>query len=138
MEIDSKDMTFNIPKDKLEKVVEKLEALKRGTRKGRRVGVTKVAQVVGLLQSVRLTTGSIVAIMTRALYVEVARAATWISFITITGLAKFEVIWWLDNLNSVTKFPIAEGSVSQPYCPATFSLAEPVPFLGGTVKENCT
>ena len=66
MEIDSKDMTFNIPKDKLEKVVEKLEALKRGTRKGRRVGVTKVAQVVGLLQSVRLTTGSIVAIMTRA------------------------------------------------------------------------
>ena len=54
----------------------------------------------------QLATGPIVAIMTRALYVEVARAATWISWITITGLAKFKVDWWLKNLDSVTKFPI--------------------------------
>ena len=45
LEIDSRDMTFNISKEKLEKIKEKLEALRRGMRKGKRVGVRKVAQV---------------------------------------------------------------------------------------------
>ena len=76
LEIDSRDMTFNISKDKLEKIRDNLEALRRGMRRGKIVGIRKVAQVVGLLQSVRLATGPIVAIMTRSLYVEVAKAAT--------------------------------------------------------------
>ena len=49
LEIDSRDMTFNISKEKLEKIKEKLEALMRGIWKGKRVGVRKVAQVVGLI-----------------------------------------------------------------------------------------
>ena len=88
LEIDSREITFNIPKDKLEKIREKLEALRRGMWRGKRGGVRKVAQVVGLLQSVRLATEPIVAILTRVLYMEVTKASTWTSWIPITGLAR--------------------------------------------------
>ena len=122
LNIDSVDMTFSIPSDKLVKIKDKLKAVKRG-----RVKVRKVAQLVGLLQSVRLATGPIVAIMTRSLYVEVARAATWSSIIAITGLARFEVRWWLENLESVSRFPI-QGFLST--TPVSYEVASDASGVG--------
>lgn len=122
LDIDSRDMTFNIPSDKLVKIREKLKAVKKG-----RVRVRKVAQLVGLLQSVRLATGPIVSIMTRSLYVEVARAATWSSIIYIGGLARFEVGWWLANLEAVAKYPI-QGSLTT--TPVSYEVASDASGVG--------
>ena len=110
LDIDSKDMTFNIPKDNMVKIMEKLKAVRR-----RRLTAKKVAQLVGLLQCMRLATGPIMAIMTRSLYYEVAKAATWYSFITLTDLARREVDWWLENLESVAKFPMQGSLATTPF-----------------------
>ena len=53
MEVDSRDLTFHIPADKLGKIKFKLGLVK--TQKA--YGVRNLARVVGTLQSVRLATG---------------------------------------------------------------------------------
>ena len=64
LDLDSRDLTFNIPEDKLQKIESKAtELLKRKFNK-----VQSIASFVGLLQSVRLATGPIVSILTRSLY----------------------------------------------------------------------
>ena len=107
LEINSVDMTFNIPSDKKDKIKDRIkDCLQVRTCK-----VKKVAQVVGTLQSVRLAAGPITAVMTRSLYMAVREAATWSSFIILDQLAKFELAWWLENLEEVSKYPI-QGSLS--------------------------
>ena len=57
--------------------------------------------MVGSLQSVRLATGPIVSVMTQSLYVAVAKDTSWSSFIKLDGLARSEVRWWLEEIDSV-------------------------------------
>ena len=45
-------------------------------------------------------------VMTWSLYVGMAEAASWSSFIKLDGLAWFEVIFWLKEIDSVTKYPV--------------------------------
>ena len=105
--IDSRDLTFNIPESK----VQDIKSLIAEVRARSRVKVKLVARLVGKLQAVRLATGPIVAVLTRSLYVAVAAAKTWKSWIVLTDLAKFELSWWESNLEHVTKFPI-DGKLS--------------------------
>ena len=91
--LDSRDLTFNIPEDKLLKIESKaMEILKRKTNK-----VRILASFVGLLQSVRLATGPIVSVMTRSLYHSINQARRWESFIKLDDLAMLEVEWWMNN-----------------------------------------
>ena len=80
-------------------------------RARKRVKVKLVARLVGKLQAVRLATGPIVAVLTRSLYVAVAAAKSWKSWIELTEMAKFELRWWQENLQLVAKFPI-DGKLS--------------------------
>ena len=96
--IDSRDLTFNIPEDKIEKIERKASDLL-----GRKFNkVRKVASLVGLLQSVRRATGPIVSVFTRSLYTAIKAAARWESFIRLNEEAVFELRWWLENIRSVS------------------------------------
>ena len=105
--IDSRDLTFSVPEDKQVKIVGGCKELLSRTW----CKVRKVASLVGRLQSVRLATGPIVAVMTRSLNHAVETAARWESFVRLDELARFELHWWVKNLKSVSKFPIG-GTLS--------------------------
>ena len=103
LDIDSRDMTFNIPSDKLESIISRAnEILKRRFNK-----VRNLASFVGLLQSVRLATGPIVSVMTRSVYYLITGARRWDSFIRLDELAKQEIQWWATNVVHVAKYPIS-------------------------------
>ena len=106
--IDSRDLTFNIPEDKIEKIERKAsDLLSRKFNK-----VRKIASLVGLLQSVRRATGPMVSVFTRSLYTAIKAAARWESFIRLNEEALFELRWWLENIRSVSKYPIDGGEKS--------------------------
>ena len=100
--IDSRDMSFNIPQDKIQDIKSLIAEIKPR----RKVKVKLVARLVGKLQAVRLATGPIVAILTRSLYGAVAAARTWKSWIELGEMARFELGWWEEHLSQVAKFPI--------------------------------
>ena len=108
--IDSRDLTFNIPKDKIAKIQAVIsEVQARG-----KVHVKAIAKLVGMLQSVRLATGPIVAVLTRSLYHVVDAAPRWNSHVKLTELARSELEWWKENLEKVSKYPISESSSTTP------------------------
>ena len=107
LEVDSRDMTFNIPACKLEKIKSRLELVKAR----RTCRVRELAREVGTLQSVHLPTGPIVTVMTQSLYVAITKAASWSSFVAMDEMARYKVRWWLDQIGSLTMYPI-EGSLS--------------------------
>ena len=110
LEIDSRDLTFNIPLDKKEAIKSHLLYLK--TLK--RIKVKNLASLVGKLQSVRLATGPIVSVMTRSLYHTISKAKFWSSWVELEHLARYELTWWLENLDSVSKFPISQSLSTTP------------------------
>ena len=110
LEVDSRDLTLNIQADKLEKIKSRLGLVK--TQKACRV--RDPARVVCTLQSVWLATGPIVSVMTWSLYVAVEKAACWSSFLVLDKMAKFEVQWWLEEIGSLTKYPIEDSFSATP------------------------
>ena len=105
--IDSRDLTFNIPSEKMESIRSRAEEMLR-----RRLNKVKVvASLVGLLQSVRLATGPIVGVMTRSLYFAINDAKSWSSFVKLDDLAREELKWWSQNIEKVSKYPI-QGSIT--------------------------
>ena len=101
--VDSRDLTFSVPEDKLVRIVEDCGSLLRG----KWVKIRKVASVVGLIQSVRRATGPIVAVLTRSLNHAVQCAARWESWVRLDELARFELQWWKSNVRSVSRYPIS-------------------------------
>ena len=110
LELDSRDLTFNIPEDKLLKIESKAAKI----FKSKTIKVRILASFVGLLQSVRLATGPIVSVMTRSLYHLISRARRWESFVKLDDLAKLEVEWWLQNIRLVSKFPMSKDLSAVP------------------------
>ena len=100
--IDSVKMTFGIPEEKLGRILEGAKSLLTH----RRLLVKSFASWVGLLQSCRLAIGPLVSIMCRALYDCISSAKTWSSIISLTGLASFQLRWWVENLSSICEYPI--------------------------------
>ena len=121
--IDSRDLTFNIPDCKIQDI----KSLIAEVRARKRVKVKLVARLVGKLQAVRLATGPIVAVLTRSLYVAVAAAKSWKSWIKLTEMAKFELQWWQENLQLVAKFPI-DGKLSTE--PVSYEVASDASGIG--------
>ena len=108
--IDTRDMTFNIPKDKIDKIQDVISEVRARSR----VHVKALAKLVGMLQSVRLATGPIVAVLTRSLYHVVGEAPRWSSYVKLSDLARTELEWWKENLEKVSKYPITESSSTTP------------------------
>ena len=103
-----RDLTFSIPADKDANIVALYKQLLSMDRS--RVRVRELATLVNKLQAVRLATRPIVSIMTRSLYVTVDQAQTWISWVTLDPLSRFELEWWRKNLHMVDRFPISNSS----------------------------
>ena len=68
LEIDSRDLTFNIPADRIVKIKSLAAEIKARSR----VKVKLLARLVGMLQAVKPATGPIMAVLTRLLYHVVA------------------------------------------------------------------
>ena len=47
--------------------------------------------------------------MTRSLYLVVSAAKSWKSWVQLTSLARFELRWWMSNLEEMSEFPIPQG-----------------------------
>ena len=90
-----RDLSFNIPSDKILTIKARVKEVK--ARK--RVKVKIIARLIGTLQAARLAIGPIVAVMTRSLYVAVAKAASWKSWVELDYLAKFELEWWENDVS---------------------------------------
>ena len=123
--IDSTDMTFNIPDEKVKELENMLEKVKGYKNRGH--PVRDLAKLVGKIQSLRLATGPIVSVLTRSLYAIISAAKTWGSWVKLDDLALFEVNWWLKNLKHTKKFPI---SVSLSTTVAQFKVASDASDIG--------
>ena len=77
-----RDLTFSIPADKVTAIV----AICNQLLGQRNIRVEELAKVVGKLQAVRLTTGPIVANMTRSLNATVDQADSWGSRVKLDPL----------------------------------------------------
>ena len=102
LNIDTRDLTFNIPEEKILKIISRCKGLL--SRKW--LKVKQVASLVGLLHSVSRATGPIVSVLTRSLYSVVNSAKRWDSYVRLGQFAIEEVEWWLYNIRTVSKFPI--------------------------------
>jgi hypothetical protein len=60
------------------------------------------------LQSVRLAVGPLVSLMCRSLYDVIKSAQFWTSFFKLTPLAKFQLQWWVENLEELNGYPICK------------------------------
>ena len=95
-------MNFEIPKDKLEFILEESSFL----LKDRFFPVKHIASWTGKLQSLTLAIGPIVSIMCRAIYNIIKLAYSWFSSVSLDGSSKVEVTWWFNNLKYFSTYPI--------------------------------
>ena len=122
LEIDSTTMCFRIPKDKIAVIQERLKKVKT-----RRAMARELARLVGTLQAVRLATGPIVSVMTRSLYVAVDSASSWSAWVSMSKMALQEIVWWQENIEEASKFPISD---SQSTTPVAFEVASDASGVG--------
>ena len=104
--VDSVKMQFEIPGDKLSRLLEEGNTLLTS----RRVHVRNLASWVGLLQSVRLAIGPLISIMCRSIYDDIARARSWSTILQLSYKCKHQIDWWVRNLSSLNGFPITKDS----------------------------
>ena len=93
--IDSLQMRFEIPQDKLERLLEG----GRHLLNLRRVHVKNLASWVGLLQSVRLALGPLVSLMCRSIYDDISGARSWSTILQLSPKCRFLIDWWVRNLS---------------------------------------
>ena len=132
--VNSVDMVFKIPEDKIKKMLVMMSQLAARQR----LRVKAVARLLGTLQSVRLATGPLVQVMTRSLYHVVKKAKSWKSWVVLTELAKFELDWWRRNLEQLSGYPIPQGKSTTVFSYEVASDASEVgnfAYLLGTNKE---
>ena len=134
LEIDSRDLTFNIPADKIVKIKSLAAEIKARSR----VKVKLLARLVGMLQAVKPATGPIVAVLTRSLYHVVASAPNWSSSVGLSDMAKHEIDWWLSNLDKVAKYPINDPLSTTPIAYKTASDASRVGSFSYLVGKSRT
>ena len=104
--VDSVKMQFEIPQDKLSRLLEGGEIL----LSSRRVHVRNLASWVGLLQSVRLAVGPLVSLMCRSIYDDISNARSWSTVLQLSYKCKHQVDWWVRNLSSLSGYPITKES----------------------------
>jgi hypothetical protein len=105
--VDSRDLRFYIPEDKICKIEDRCKEL----IKKKWVQARWLASAVGSMQSVRLATGPVVAALTRSLYQAVDDANYWNSFLRLDEMALQELRWWKENIRLVSGFPV-DGKLS--------------------------
>jgi len=126
--IDSLTMQFEIPPEKLVRLLEGAKFL----LKARRFKVKALASWVGLLQSVRLAVGPLVSLMCRSLYDVIKSAQYWSSFVKLTNLARFQLEWWVENLEELNGYPICK----EPTVVKFEFLLLVTPVIGGSLFTN--
>ena len=87
----------------------------RGKRyKTQRVHVKELAKVLGTLQSLKLATGPLTAVMTRALYSSRASALSWNCFVKLDRSRIDKVEWWHKHIRSLDRYPIDSSRAATP------------------------
>ena len=105
LEVHSEDQIFRVPREKIDKTIQKIEAIMNC----KYVGVWRLASLVGLLLSFVRALGPVVRLQTRSLYKQIDTAPYWSSNIKLKDSAKNELIFWRKNLAAVNGFPFSGG-----------------------------
>lgn len=93
MIIDTKDMTFTVPLEKVQTLRSKLEKLLRQNS----VTAKQLASVAGTLSSMNLAVGPMVRMLTRSMYAQIATANSWYSPLVLNHDTKTELRFWCTN-----------------------------------------
>ena len=101
---DTVEMKFKIPEEKKAKVLKLIQDL--FNRKHKKVPVKFVASVAGNIISLARAIGPVSRLMTRNLYVDISKAASWKVCIRISKFSVKELEFWLDHLTKLKGFPI--------------------------------
>jgi hypothetical protein len=105
------NMKFEVPEDKLELVLKKVSVLLEAKAKGYRTTNRKVARVVGHLASLYRAFPGFARLMLRSCYatIEVSRErGGWDWPISLSAEAKTELSWWRENMRRLNRRPMKQ------------------------------
>jgi len=94
--IDTRNMTFTVPKRKIEKLKHSLS----NTLSCQYSSAKQLSKIAGQLSSMHLAIGPLVRLFTRNIYRTIENATDWFSSLPLDPESKSEVLFWHDNIDS--------------------------------------
>ena len=98
--IDTKTLTFHVPKEKIQKLLNRIKQILDQTF----CSAKQLSQVAGQLASMHLALGPIVRLFTRNLYKVIESRLSWFHPISLSSDAVSELKFWLHNIDSRNGF----------------------------------
>lgn len=99
--IDTAECIPKIPERRIEKLINSIKDIKLEYSKKRKVRVRKLASVVGQIISMYIVIGNIGQLMSRSISVDILKAVSWESCVTVSDDSKIQLQFWLDNIVTV-------------------------------------
>ena len=98
--INTKSLTFHVPKEKIEKLLKNIKQILSQTF----CSAKQLSRVAGQLAAMHLALGPIVRLFTRNLYRMIETRESWYHPISLSDEALSELKFWLHNINSKNEF----------------------------------
>ena len=115
LEICSVSMKFFIPKKKMDKIISRILSVINAPH----VRIRELASILGLILSCYKALGPVTRIMTRSCYSWVHDSLRnlnfWDCFAPFTSLCKKELVFWLENIESLNGFPFSASKSEDQY-----------------------
>lgn len=107
--LNSRDGQISIPDTRLSKVKSTISDVLTDLKVHRRVGVRKLASLVGQIISMSVVIGHMAQIMTRCLSIDVVKAYGWDSYITVSEESLCQIKFWRTTLDAINSKDIFES-----------------------------
>ena len=98
--INTHDMTFTVPKEKIEKLVLAIQ----GVLKQKYVSAKQLAKIAGRLSSMHMSIGPLVWLFTRNMYFQIESRQSWHDAYELFDKTKDELNFWLENIEKSNVF----------------------------------
>ena len=138
--IDTINNQIYIPSRRIDKVISLIHDIQDCVERKYSIGTRKIASMVGQIISMSFVLGHLSQIMTRSLSVDIDRAFSWNSFITLSDESLKQLHYWSENLKNVKHKVIDKIQV---YSKIVYSDASSVGFgvcevstINGIVQGN--
>lgn len=107
--LNSYDGQLSIPDTRLSKVKSTISNILADLKVHRRVGVRKLASLVGQIISMSVVIGHVSQIMTRCLSIDIVRAFSWDSYIGLSQESLYQMEFWQSTIDSINSKNIFES-----------------------------
>ena len=131
--MNAETMKFEVPENKLEKALGRIEGLLKARTRGKKVTLRQLAQTVGLLCSFYRAYPGVTSIMLRRSYAEIEGRNTWDQFINMRTEVREEMSWWREHLRSLNE--AGHEPLGKPVWRRQWHWAIPIPIAA---KKNPT